>query len=266
MSIVVTDQSLYQQRVDQHFSKAAKGYHSHSEIQRRIGLRLLNWRPHDWDFLIDVGCGPGSLTPELVTASQHYLGIDLSTRMLQQAQSRLPEAAQWLAADAVKLPLANQSVDGYFANMSVQWSYDLALTLKEMLRVLRKGGTALLSLPISGTFDELQQSFLAIDNHPHTQTFVSRPQVEQWLNQLNDSEFGFQQSVIECDTDVQWFDSVTDALKSIKGVGANYVARRQNSGLLSPRQYARMSAEYERFRTTSGIPLTWQTLRLKVLK
>jgi SAM-dependent methyltransferase len=49
-------------------------------------------KPGDRPFLVELGCGSGLLTQQLVKAGYRVLGIDISANMLNIARSRVPEA------------------------------------------------------------------------------------------------------------------------------------------------------------------------------
>lgn len=250
----------YHQQVSRHFSRAATQYQQHHEIQQLFGRQLLNHKQLACQRLLDVGCGPAAMYPALVDQCKHYIGLDLSSAMLKQAAQLAPNA-QWLQGAAENLPVASRSVDFYFANLSLQWSESLLLSLQEMQRVLSDEGEAAFNLPIAGSFQELQESFRQLDKQPHTQSFFS---MQQLNGLIEDSGLrGYQYHIKEHQ---QWFPDLKSLLRSIKGVGANYVKREQGGGLLSPRRFNQVIDAYERYRTDKGLPLTWRVASVHFLK
>lgn len=90
---------------------------------------------------IDVGCGPGALTTELV----HRLGkgsvaaVDPSAPFVAAARQRLPGVdIQEASADA--LPHADASFDAAVAQLVVHFMPDPVAGIREMARVTRPGG------------------------------------------------------------------------------------------------------------------------------
>jgi len=250
----------YHQQVSRHFSRAAAQYLQHHEIQQFFGEQLLKHKQLGCKRLLDVGCGPAAMYPVLAQQCTDYIGLDLSPAMLQQA-ARIAPHGQWLQGAAENLPLAPQSIDFYFANLSLQWSESLQLSLQEMQRVLSDDGEATFNLPIAGSFHELQESFRQLDEQPHTQSFFS----VQQLNSLIEAS-GLRSYQYHIKEHQQWFPDLKSLLGSIKGVGANYVKRKEGGGLLSPRRFNQVIDAYECYRTEKGLPLTWRVASFHFLK
>ena len=62
------------------------------------------------------------------------------------------------------LPIPSNSIDFIFSNLTIQWSLDLNLTIKEFCRVLKPNGLLLFSTLGVDTFYELKTAFKAVDN------------------------------------------------------------------------------------------------------
>ena len=101
--------------------------------------------------LLEVGCGDG---PYLAWVSQRHvecaLGVDLSTRILREAKKRVQaegraESVHLAAADAVALPFTGKSFDVVLASQVIEHVPDDAGALRAMRRVLRPGGTLVIS-------------------------------------------------------------------------------------------------------------------------
>ena len=102
------------------------------------------------DIALDVGVGTGDLAFDLLAASEpssRVVGVDLSQRMLELVRHRAatgPLGARFEArlADAQALPFENASFDRVSAGFAVRNFGDLDAGLREMRRVLREGGRA----------------------------------------------------------------------------------------------------------------------------
>ncbi|OBI82965.1 class I SAM-dependent methyltransferase [Mycobacterium sp. 1245805.9] len=102
--------------------------------------------------MLDVGCGPASLTASLARAAGTdglVLGIDRSAAMLARAV-RVESGAQigFLRANAQQLPLRDETVDAVVSVGVLQFMPDPAAALAEMARVLRPGGRLAVVVPI----------------------------------------------------------------------------------------------------------------------
>lgn len=94
--------------------------------------------------VLDLGCGNGWLLQQLATLGTDAVGIDIDKRGLRAVRGAAPPGrtrAHWIAADAARLPFADQSFDAVVSISVLQYT-DWRRTLAECGRVLRKGGRA----------------------------------------------------------------------------------------------------------------------------
>jgi SAM-dependent methyltransferase len=91
--------------------------------------------------VLDVGCGPGALTTELVRrlGSAGVTAVDPSEEFVSAARDRLPGVTVELAS-AEHLPFADRSFDAAIAQLVVHFMDDPVAGLAEMARVTRTGG------------------------------------------------------------------------------------------------------------------------------
>jgi len=94
--------------------------------------------------ILDLGCGTGMFLKELSRHAEFVAGIDASLEMLRMANVRRGKAALVLA-DADQLPFADGSFDAVVSVTLLQNMPDPAVTIKEVARVLRPGGRAILT-------------------------------------------------------------------------------------------------------------------------
>lgn len=108
--------------------------------------------------VLDLGCGPGMSALALAAAlgpRARVMGLDLAGRMLALARRRLardPAGGQvaLLRADALRLPLADASVDLVTGHSFLYLVPDPPGVLREAARVLRPGGALSLMEPRAG--------------------------------------------------------------------------------------------------------------------
>ncbi|GAB1331002.1 class I SAM-dependent methyltransferase [Streptomyces sennicomposti] len=110
-----------------------------------LGLR-------EGDRVLDAGCGTGRALPPLraaVGASGVVVGVDLTPAMLDAAvRAGRDRDGRLLLADVAALPLRSRSLDAVFAAGLVAHLPDPARNLRELRRVVRRGGTLALFHPI----------------------------------------------------------------------------------------------------------------------
>jgi SAM-dependent methyltransferase len=92
--------------------------------------------------VLDVGCGPGALTAELVRrlAPASVAAVDPSAPFVEAALARYP-GADVRQAPAEHLPFPDASFDAAMAQLVVHFMSDPVAGLREMARVTRPGGT-----------------------------------------------------------------------------------------------------------------------------
>lgn len=86
----------------------------------------------------DLACGTGDLCDELLDGGYRAFGFDFSHGMLLHARTRAPV----VEADALRLPLADASVDGVTCGFALRNVTDLSALFAETARVLRPLGRA----------------------------------------------------------------------------------------------------------------------------
>lgn len=91
--------------------------------------------------VLDVGCGPGALTSELVTrlGARHVAAIDPSAPFVAAVAARCP-GVDVHAGVAEHLPFADAGFDLAVAQLVVHFMQDPVTGLREMARVVRPGG------------------------------------------------------------------------------------------------------------------------------
>ena len=91
--------------------------------------------------VLDVGCGPGALTTELVErlGAASVAAVDPSESFVAAARARLPEV-DIRQSSAEQLPFSDDEFDAALAQLVVHFMADPVAGLAEMRRVTRPGG------------------------------------------------------------------------------------------------------------------------------
>jgi SAM-dependent methyltransferase len=93
--------------------------------------------------VLDVGCGPGTITLDLarLVAPGKTIGLDRSAEVVARARADAGGTdAGWIAGDVYALPFPDASFDVVHAHQVLQHLGKPVAALKEMRRVLRPGG------------------------------------------------------------------------------------------------------------------------------
>jgi malonyl-CoA O-methyltransferase len=248
-----------------HFDKAATSYVTAATLQQHVALDLAALLPslakEESRILLDVGCGPGWYHPQLIQHCSELWAVDLSAAMLAQAQS-MACATRYIQADVCQIPLPDHSVDLIFSSLMLQWCTTPKEALSELCRLLKPGGTLLLSTLVQGSMSEFQQSWARVDDDTHQLALISAVELLEIL-QLQSLDLSV------CSEQKQYqvfYPDVWSLARSFKQIGANFVQGRRGLGLMGKRRWLAFANQYEQFRETRGLPLSYQVLQLCVTK
>jgi SAM-dependent methyltransferase len=114
--------------------------------------------------IVDVAAGPGTLSLLAATAGARVSAIDFSERMVAELQSRraaagLTDAVDVRLGDGQNLPFDSAAYDAAFSMFGLMFFPDRAAGFREMRRVLKSGGRAIVSswLPFDGPFGAIMK-------------------------------------------------------------------------------------------------------------
>jgi len=248
-------------RIKRSFAAASVTYDSVAELQRTVGKELL----HSIDAtklngtLLDLGCGTGFLTNELLAHTNHEttIALDIALSMLQTTQGKLADQRNiiYVCADAEHLPLAEQSIDSVFSNLALQWCSNLEAVFNDIKRVLKPEGQLVFSTFGPQTLHELKSAWAAVDNYNHVNAFYSEAQLIQFLQQA-----GFKNCQIKSKFYTSRYDSVWTLMQELKHLGAHQVIAGRNKKITTKTAMQQMIAAYEIHRVSGQIPATFEVI------
>jgi 2-polyprenyl-6-hydroxyphenyl methylase/3-demethylubiquinone-9 3-methyltransferase len=100
--------------------------------------------------VLDAGCGEGYFTAELARAGATAVGADVAHEALRRARARHPALDLQALPAQGPWPLPDAGFEVVWAGETIEHVSDTAAWLSEVRRVLRPGGTLLLSTPAHG--------------------------------------------------------------------------------------------------------------------
>lgn len=261
---MMSEASLMKERIAQQFSRAASAYDKVADVQYDIAQETLTLIDRPMKQMLDIGCGTGRISQQLLDYSEHVLGVDLSPGMIQFARATYPATRlSWLNADAEDLPLDDGTYDGVFSSMALQWCRPIDNAFSEIYRVLSPQSEAMLSLMCHGSFVELDAAWKCLDQSKHTNEFLSH---EHIVNTAYAAGFDVIEKSRRFTT---YHDSILHLLNSIKAIGANTLTTKQPAATkpLSKSSLISLENAYRDNHEVGGkLPLTYQVSFLKMKK
>jgi malonyl-CoA O-methyltransferase len=253
------------------FGNAAAHYDDVAVLQRQTGdelldrLSLVTLQPKR---VLDLGVGTGR---NLTLLAKRYpnaqlLALDIAPAMLQKARQRYQKVSgikRWLpysnmpfylAGDAEKLPLADNSVDLVFANLALQWC-DPRMSFAEIQRVLRPDGLLMFTTLGPDTLRELRQAWAEVDDYPHVNMFYDMHDVGEAMMAA-----GLAEPVLDTDRYTLTYDSAMALMKDLKVLGARNVNSGRRRGLTGKNSIKQVADAYEPFRRDGVLPATYEVV------
>ena len=229
------------QKPNQNFSRYSKNYHKLAKIQHLVAKKLIEFanpflqekftkNSNNLLNMIDLGSGTGFVKQEFFNIfynniTANFYEVDLSLEMLKSnANYELSNnLSTKINADIKKLPFKDNSFDVIFSSFVLQWLEKYEVIFDNFAKIvkncnnLQENGFLIIALPTAGSLQELKLANVASDCNFD---FLNFPEKHNIL--LNLEKAGFKplfdyEQIID-----QNFSSGTEALKSIKDIGANY--------------------------------------------
>ena len=261
-----SDFHLDKRRVRQAFDRAAVDYDRVAVLQREVGNRLmerLDYMRLQPQTIVDIGAGTGHLSKAL---AQRYkqarvLALDLAPNMLRAARrhagplARLLRRQSFICADAERLPLADQSADMIFSNLTLQWCGALDAVFAEFRRIIRPGGMVLFSTFGPDTLKELRDSWAAADEAVHVSAFID-------MHDIGDALLrgGFADPVMDAERFTLTYPDVRTVMRELKLLGAQNAASGRNRSLTGKGRLRAMTEAYEGYRDKGTLPATYEVV------
>jgi SAM-dependent methyltransferase len=97
------------------------------------------------DPTLEIGVGTGRVALPLVAAGRRLVGVDLSSAMLAALRDKSPRALPLVRADATRLPFHDDAFGAAVAAHVLHLVADWRAVIAELRRVVRPGGTLLVT-------------------------------------------------------------------------------------------------------------------------
>jgi len=254
--------SLDRPRMRASFDRASGSYEAAAGLQARVSAELLE-RLAAFDFapgvVLDLGAGTGRVTREL---KRRYRGalviaLDIAPGMLREARrhSRPWRRFERVCADALRLPLADASIDLVFSSLMLQWCEPLDEALEEVRRVLKPQGFFAFSTLGPDTLMELRAAWAQADGLNHVNRFIDVHAIGETLTRT-----GLSEPVLDVDRIELAYPDTFSLMRDLKAIGAHNVTAGRPRALMGRGRLTRMSEAYESFRRGDRLPATYEVV------
>jgi ubiquinone/menaquinone biosynthesis C-methylase UbiE len=129
----------------------SEGYRSVVDVRSFIFSErksvVLNMLGHEYLRILDVGCGPGVYTDDLLTRCKEFYGIDISEKMIKIARDKKLANANFSVGNIESLQFENGFFDAAVCIGVLEYLSDIERGVKEIARVLKKNGVAIFTAP-----------------------------------------------------------------------------------------------------------------------
>jgi ubiquinone/menaquinone biosynthesis C-methylase UbiE len=157
---------------------------------------------------LEIGCGAGRITKQLVQHFDRVTGADISPHQLEYARSHIPSANLTLVkSEGVRLPVPDNAFDAVFSVQVFQHfesHNDAFLVFREIHRAMAEGGTLMIHLPfyelpslkVAGVID----SIISLENRLYSfKAAIDRRQIRkgQWKPLMRFLSFNRRQVIHE---------------------------------------------------------------------
>lgn len=118
------------------------------DLERRLDIvfeRFLSPEELIGCTVLDVGSGTGWFSQRAVTMGSRVVSLDIGVRLLKKVREKCP--ANVVAGDACCLPFSSSTFDVVISSECIEHTIDPKRALEEMCRVLRPGGTLVVTVP-----------------------------------------------------------------------------------------------------------------------
>jgi malonyl-CoA O-methyltransferase len=249
------------------FDRASATYEAAAVLQARVANELLT-RLEPFNFkpavVLDLGAGTGRTTGELKRRYRRALvvALDLAPGMLHEARrhQQLFRRFERVCGDAMRLPLADASVDVIFSSLMLQWCDPPDEAFAEIRRVLKPDGFFAFATFGPDTLRELRTAWAEADGdlhdeYNHVNHFVDMHDVGDALVRA-----GLSEPVLDVDRIQLTYPNALALMRDLKAIGAHNVTAGRPRGLVGRARLQRMQDAYEAFRTNGQLPATYEVV------
>jgi malonyl-CoA O-methyltransferase len=230
------------------FSKYAKSYDRHAQLQKTMAERLASMLPEPLPGCVtELGCGTGVFTRHLLAHPVETLVLnDISASMMDHLKERLtlPENTKLIIGNAERTEF--YPTDLIVGNAVFQWFAEPQKTLNHLLQYMNPKGGLIFSTFGPGTLKEFRETgSLESPNALYSEI--------QWKTMIERAGLVLKESHVELRK--SFFPNTRALIRNLQQIGAAPFR------LLKPGGLRKLIREYdEKFMMEQGVYVTWEIL------
>jgi malonyl-CoA O-methyltransferase len=249
------------------FDRAAGSFEQAAALHREVAARMLERLdlvrlvPQ---VVLDAGCATGRVAAALAARypQARIVALDVSLRMLAQGWPprtrlsrllRAPPPGLPVCGAMERLPLATASVDLVCSSLALHWSAQPEQVLREMHRVLRRGGLLLFTTLGPDSLKELRAALPGSSASVHA--FADMHDVGDLLVRT-----GFADPVMDMERLVLTYPDLDALLRELRATGSASAHRDLPRGLKGRAWLARLAQRYDAQRSGGRLPATFEVV------
>lgn len=244
------------EQVAYQFNRAASSYDDAARIQQYAARKLLDMLPAMDGRWLDLGCGTGfAVRSMLKKGAERVTGIDIAESMVRASLSKLKDVNYGaVTGDAENLPFQENSFEGIYSNLMIQWSENPEQLFADAKKVLSPGSRFAFTTLGPRTMHELKTAWQEVDPYVHVNRFMDREDM------LDICRTHFEIEQVQQQEYVQLHPSLTALLKELKAIGATNVNSGRRPGLGGRERLAQLDIAYQKQSTDNQLPLTYDLI------
>ncbi|MGL4655736.1 MAG: malonyl-ACP O-methyltransferase BioC [Sarcina sp.] len=214
--------------IRKNFSKGSKTYDDNANVQKSMIETLLATLPKKkYNKILEIGCGTGLLTSELVKLfpDAKITALDISEGMIDTCREKLKDCTNinYICGD-IEYDCPIDEFDLIISSATFQWITDLERLLENLKSRLTFEGVLAFSTFAENTFKELDKSLnYAFEKNNIdavvTRNYYSKDNLEKVIYAVFETEdFNI---TLEHTKYIEYFKNALKFLKAVKAIGAN---------------------------------------------
>jgi len=211
--------------------------------------------------VLDIGCSNGSLTSEILklTKAKEIVGVDLDKERILKAKKLKNKKLKFLLLDASSMGIfPDDSFDAMFSNMTFQQFNDFRVVLKEVYRLLKPKGQAVVNFnqekkDILLEIDKLKVKFFNTTRKTYKEKKISAGKFKEEVKKI-----GFSKIDVKSKYDTYYFSSADELIGKSTDFGLNF---KDNSRL-----HNELLKVLEKQKTKRGYAEKWNMVFAKLIK